>query len=148
MFRSFSPRAREINSEAWERVGELNGGWAENFQLWRFNGTEYLVGTGDVGSSKSHAGFVAPMLGDGSNATQWIEWGARRELAIPQQDWTPFAADNAVFLADWTRRDGYVYAIYCGMRREGGGKGNGFNSIGIARSRDTLVWEVPGAVSA
>ena len=85
---------------------------------------------------------------DGSNATQWIEWGARRELAIPQQDWTPFAADNAVFLADWTRHDGYVYAIYCGMRREGGGKGNGFNSIGIARSRDTLVWEVPGAVSA
>ena len=51
-------------------------------------------------------------------------------------------------LQDWRRHDGYVYAIYCGMRREGGGKGNGFNSIGIARSRDTLVWEVPNGAAA
>ena len=138
-------RARSLNSTNWTRVGELNGGWAENFQLFRFNGTEYLVGTGDVSGTKAKTGFMAPMTGDGSDQKSWVEWGARRSLAIPQQAWT-LQQDNAIFLADWRAHDGYVYVIYCGIRKDapGGEKaGNGFASLGLARSRDTVVWEVP-----
>ena len=51
---------------------------------------------------------------------------------------------NSVFLCDARSADGYYYATYAGSRELTAFDGWGHATIGIARSRDLVHWQVPG----
>ena len=61
-----------------------------------------------------------------------------------------FDQENSAYLCDARRLDGYFYLLYIGATELATYGGFGHTELGIARSKDLVVWSVPcgpGAVS-
>ncbi len=122
----------------------------ENCQFIRIDGRWRLLS-----SDYSPRTPVLYALSKSSERAEWLDWTDGRILHPPTEDWNTVDRDNAAWLTDQRKADGYIYMLYSGRNRirahEFVGPGSrgvpwarGWNRIGIARSRDLKQWTVPG----
>ncbi len=163
-----SPLPDEAGAFAWSPVRKADAGagcgidawvpdlaanvtrWAENFQFLEIDGRWRMVATArhperpiDPGYVGSHEPFLYTMDGDGSKLEHWTRWVDKRHLQIPEEGWNRLMHANTATLSDWRGLDGHFYLFYSGAD-ELDPDGRGHGSIGVARSRDLVHWEVPG----
>jgi hypothetical protein len=131
--------ADSIDSATWKRLGNPWGAWLENAQFIRVDSRWHMVVTGKPDCVQQ----LIPMAGNGDSESDWLNWGERKGLSIPQkQGFNENVVANASFLADWRRHDGHFYLIFC-SRMPGAGERNLGFTLGIARSEDLEKWDCP-----
>lgn len=128
------------------RSGKEDGLIHENYQFVAIEGTWYLLTT-DY-SQPPHGKLAldpAPYLYRLAPGSQWLKWTQGYKLKIPVEPFNTDNVANAAALYDWRKRDGYYYLLYAGRKDEDSYAGRGWNSLGLARSRDLVHWTVAGA---
>ena len=122
-------------------IGGPGLGFLENDQFLVIDGAWHLLGTGDPHRPRLHR-----MAGNPGDPESWLRWEPLGELQVPEEDWnTGDGAEraNAAFFCDARHADGWAYLFYAGSTETARFEGRGHSSIGVARSRDLVVWEVP-----
>jgi hypothetical protein len=128
----------DMGATGWHRIGWVPGHWFENAELIRIDGSWNIIAT-----CRLHQPCIREMKGDGSEIVHWKRWTWPRRLDIPMEEFNTDNIANAAFLADWREYDGYFYLIYGGRTEGQTHFKRGNNKLGLARSRDLIVWEVP-----
>jgi hypothetical protein len=148
---------------AWSPSGSLAGPWTlvgrpditvygdtvENYEFVAVDGRWDLVAT----SNELDQPWIFKLDGDPSHPSNWLHWSTQRELNVPAQPWdsgrglpgVDFERANSAFLCDATAHGGYYYLLYAGSRELTAFGGWGHASVGIARSRDLVHWQLPPA---
>jgi hypothetical protein len=146
---------------AWSPSGRLDGPWRyvgrpnisvygdtiENYELFQIDGVWHLLGT----SNNLDRPWLFTLAGDPAVPQGWLDWSPGRELEVPLEAWNRavgipsvnFEQENAAYLCDARRVDGWFYLLYIGTNELSTYGGWGHTKLGIARSRDLVVWEVP-----
>lgn len=86
----------------------------------------------------------APYLYRLDSESKWLRWTKGYKLSIPVEAFNTDNVANAAALYDWRKKDGYYYLLYAGRDDEESYAGRGWNSLGIARSKDLVNWMVAG----
>lgn len=130
--------------------------WAENYQFIMIDGVWRMVATArpPAGWPKpsfinayvgQHEPFIYTIDGDGSELLHWARWTEKKHLEVPTEAWNQIMHANSTTLLDLREEDGYVYLFYAGANDGEAFDGRGHGKIGVARSRDFVVWDVPGS---
>jgi hypothetical protein len=147
---------------AWSASGSLDGPWQlvgrpditvygdtiENYEFLPIDGVWNLLAT----SNMFDRPWLFTLTGDATRPDGWLHWSAGRELEVPLESWNSGAGlpgvnyeiANSAYLCDLRRVDGYFYLLYIGTNELKSYGGWGHTKLGIARSRDLVVWQVPG----
>jgi hypothetical protein len=153
---------------AWSPSGRVAGPWVpigrpditvygdtiENYEFLQIDGRWHLLAT----SNNLDRPWLFTLTGNADDPQGWLQWSPGRELEVPLESWNRavgipsvnFDQENAAYLCDARRVDGYFYLLYIGSTELSTFGGWGHTKLGVARSRDLYVWEVPcgpGAVS-
>jgi hypothetical protein len=134
------------------RSADAGGGWAENYQFIKIDGTWRMIATARDPDKPmsindytgSHEPFIYTMDGDGSELTHWTRWVDKRHLEVPLEDWNRVMHANSAYLCDWREYDGYFYLFYAGANDSESFERRGHGKIGVVRSRDLADWRLPG----
>lgn len=129
----------------WELVGELAPANLENYQVIRIDGRWHLLATT---LPLLHRPVLHRLDGDEKDPSAWRTWTVVREMDVPEQSWNTgspltYERANAASLADERSTDGFFYLLYAGSTETITFEGRGRSSLGLARSRDLVKWEVP-----
>ena len=127
----------------WHRLGRPGKGWFENQQFLTLDDTPHMLIT-----RKDFQPYLMELEGNLEEETAWLRWSAARRLEVPQQAFNTHDRTNAAYLADWRHHDGYAYLLYAGSTEGHTHAGRGDNRLGLARSRDLQVWDVPPCQSS
>jgi len=130
--------------------------WAENYQFVSIDGDWRMVATARPPADwpkpsfvndyvGQHEPFLYTIDGDGSELLDWARWTEKTHLVVPTEAWNRIMRANSATLVDLRDVDGYVYLFYAGADDGETFEGRGHGKIGVARSRDLVVWEVPGS---
>jgi hypothetical protein len=133
--------------------GEVD--WAENYQFVSIDGDWRMVATArpPEGWPKpsfvndyvgQHEPFLYTIGGDGSELLHWARWTEKTHLVVPSEGWNGIMHANSAVLLDLREVDGYAYLFYAGANDGETFDGRGHGKIGVARSRDFIVWDAPG----
>jgi len=152
-FRVTRSKNRQLDGE-WlpSRAAGAGGDWAENYQFIKIDGAWRMIATARDPDKPirvndytgSHEPFIYTMDGDGTELKHWTRWVDKRQLEIPYEDWNKVMHANSACLCDWRERDGYFYLFYAGANDSESFAGRGHGKIGVARSRDLVLWRLPG----
>jgi hypothetical protein len=129
----------------WTLLGELEPANLENVQAIDIDGVWHLCATT---IPLIHRPVLHRLDGDELDPTAWRTWTVVRELEVPEQTWNSGAPPlyeraNAAYLVDHRATDGHFYLQYAGSTEITSFEGRGHSSLGLARSRDLVTWEVP-----
>jgi hypothetical protein len=146
---------------AWSSSGRLDGPWqslgrpdisvygdtVENYQFLQIDGVWHLLGT----SNTLDRPWLFSLVGDPAVPASWLHWSSGRELQVPAEGWNhapgipsvDYEQANSAYLCDARRVDGHFYLLYVGANELRTYGGWGHTSLGIARSTDLVIWEVP-----
>lgn len=146
---------------AWSPSGSLDGPWRvigrpdisvygdtiENYEFLPIDGTWTLLAT----SNNLDRPWLFTLTGDPGQPQDWLRWSPGRELEVPLESWNraagvpgvTFDQENSAYLCDARPVDGYFYLFYTGSTELTSYGGWGHTSLGVARSRDLYVWDVP-----
>jgi hypothetical protein len=116
--------------------GKEDGLIHENYEFLHTNGQWYLLTT-DYNPP-------APYLYKLEAGSGWLKWTRGYKLEIPEEKFNTDNIANAAALYDWRRYDGYYYLIYAGRTEGITYAKRGWNSLGLARSKDLVHWSVAG----
>jgi hypothetical protein len=116
--------------------GKDNGLFHENYEFVQTNGRWYLLTTDYV----PHAPYLYAL----DTESGWLRWTQGYTLDIPKEDFNTVNIANASALYDWRQYDGYYYLIYAGCTERKTYAKRGWNSLGLARSKDLVHWSVAG----
>ena len=116
--------------------GKENGLIHENYEFLHSNDQWYLLTT-----DYNPPGPYLYKLDTGSG---WLKWTQGYKLEIPQEKFNTDNLANAAALYDWRKHDGYYYLIYAGRTELVSYAKRGWNSLGLARSKDLVHWSVAG----
>ncbi len=133
--------APRIDSPQWDSVGRPMGDtWFENAQFIRIDGRWWMLAT-----HKGHKPYLSRIDGDGSDPRHWLRYGEPGPCVVPKEGFNTSDLSNAASLCDFRSRDGYFYLLYAGTTENKSHAGRGDNTLALARSKDLVTWEVPGA---
>ena len=150
---------------AWSSSGRLDGPWralgrpdisvygdtVENYQFLPIDGVWHLLAT----SNRLDRPWLFSLVGNPAVPSNWLHWSEGRQLQVPAEGWNHAAGipsvnyeqANSAYLCDARSVDGYFYLVYVGSNELRTYGGWGHTSLGIARSKDLVTWEVPcGAI--
>lgn len=131
----------------WKLLGSLSPAALENYQAIVIDGTPHLLATT---LPVLHRPVLHRLAGPQNDPQAWRTWTVVRELEIPEQAWNTgkglgYERANAGYLVDERARDGMFYLLYAGSTEVKSYEGRGHAKLGLARSRDLVIWEVPPA---
>ena len=135
----------------WHYVGRPNisvyNDTIENYEFLEIDGTWSLLGT----SNTLDRPEFFQLEGDPATPKGWLDWSPAREFELPLESWNStvgvpggnYDEANAAYLCDARKIDGWFYLFYMGSTelKEFGNWGH--TRIGVARSKDLVVWQVP-----
>ena len=124
----------------WTHLGQACQYWFENAHFIDIDGKIHLVLTS---RDDQHRTSIAAMAGDGSRDKDWTQWHDYRPFNIPTEAFNLYEQANAGFLMDWRARDGYFYLLYAGTTEGLSHARRGDNRLGVARSQDLNLWDIP-----
>ena len=140
----------------WTYVGRPNisvyGGTIENYEFLRIGRVWTLLAT----SNNLDRPWLFMLAGNPAKPEGWLNWSPGRELEVPLERWNSRAGINSVnyeqsngaYLCDARGLDGHFYLFYFGANELVSYGGWGHTSLGVARSRDLVTWEVPCGLRA
>jgi hypothetical protein len=157
MFKRGERVGPQYSAVAWSPSGELDGPWQllgepdtrplEDFQFLVLDGVWHVLGT-EI--PVVHVPVLYRLVGDPADPESWLHWEEVGRFEIPEESWnqgeTPgitHETANASFLCDARAADGHFYLFYAGSTELDAFAGRGHAKIGVARSRDLEIWEVP-----
>lgn len=130
----------------WTLLGRLEPDTLENIQALKIDGTWHILGTT---IPLVHRPALLRLDGDESSAQAWLRWKHVTELEIPEEGWNTggepwtYERSNAAFMIDQRAEDEHYYLLYAGSTETVRFSGRGHSSLGLARSRDLVTWEIP-----
>jgi hypothetical protein len=114
----------------------------ENYRLLEIDGTWYMQNTG----YRPHEPYLFEIGGNSGDIAWWTVWSNGILLEIPvEEGFNTAHRANAAHLQDWRKYDGYFYLLYAGNTENESFWGRGNNRLGLARSKDLIIWEVPSS---
>lgn len=128
-----------LGDKGWKRLGVVPGGWFENGEFIRIDGKWYLLVT-----DRAHLPALREIRGDGASDDDWLNLGEFKRLEIPGEKFNTVEKANCAFLADFRKYDGYFYLLYSGRNKGLRQIGDRYFKLGLARSTNLKVWELPG----
>ncbi len=117
--------------------GRDDGLTHENFTFARIGGRWRLYAS-DYGRGRRHQ-----VLYTQARAGDWLHWTGGVNLQLPRQRFNR-RTDDAGFIINWRRHDGYVYVIYAGRNETRSYLHRGWNRLALARSRGLRHWAAAG----
>jgi len=156
-----APGAAQHFEIAWSPSGSLDGPWryvgrpnisvyndtVENYEFLEIDGVWSLLAT----SNTLDRPEFFQLRGNPARPMGWLDWSPARELEIPLESWNravgipggTFDEANSAYLCDARAVDGWFYLFYIGSTELRSFSGWGHTKLGVARSKDLVVWEVP-----
>lgn len=127
-----------LSSNRWVNMGELNIGWFENGQFILIDDELFLACT-----ARQHKQYIYKKENDTGEIWDFTKWNLFSEVKVPEEKFNTDERMNAGFLVDYRKFDGYYYYIYAGRTENVTHAGRGDNKLGIARSKNLKIWDIP-----